>query len=39
MKDILEVAKSIGMDLNSARMIAKDTRECVNEKFGLYLKD
>lgn len=39
MADILEVAKSIGMNLNSAKIIAKDVRECVNEKLGLYLKD
>lgn len=39
MTDILEVAKSIGMNLNSAKIIAENVRECVNEKLGLYLID
>lgn len=39
MTDILEVAKSIGMNLNSAKIIAENVRECVNEKLRLYLID
>lgn len=39
MADIMEVAKSIGMNQNSAKIIAKDVRECVNEKLELYLTD
>lgn len=37
MEDILEVAKSIGMNQSSAKTIAKDVKECVSEKLGLYL--
>lgn len=37
MSDILEVAKTIGMNSKNAKIIAEDIRECVNEKLKAYL--
>lgn len=39
MKDIMEVAKSIGMNLKTAKIIAADIKECVKEELKSYLKN
>lgn len=39
MEDILEVAKAIGMNRKTAKLIAEDIRECVNERLKRYLKN
>ncbi len=37
-KDLLEVAKRAGLDVNIAKKVAESIRECVNEELGEYLK-
>ena len=37
MDDILAVAGEVGMEIQKAKRIAEEIRECVNERLGKYL--